>query len=54
MAKGRREEGAQFQRGILLVPRGTIEGLQFCRNGVLRTAIRNNVKKKAGKNGQNS
>lgn len=54
MAKSRRESGARFQRGVLLVPRGTIEGLQFCRNGVLRSAISNNIKRKEDKNQQNS
>lgn len=38
MAKSRQQEGAQIRRGVLSVPRGTIEALQFCSNGVVRIA----------------
>lgn len=38
MAKSRAESGAETKRGVLGVPRGTIESLQFCKNGVIRLA----------------
>ena len=38
MAKSRQEEGAETKRGVFGVPRGTIESLQFCKNGVVRIA----------------
>ena len=38
MAKSRREQGAEIRRGVLSVPRGTIESVQFCKNGVVRIA----------------
>lgn len=38
MAKSRTEQGAEIRRGVLSVPRGTIESVQFCKNGVLRIA----------------
>lgn len=38
MARQRREQGANIQRGVLSVPSGTIEKLQFCKNGVIRLA----------------
>lgn len=36
MARQRQEQGAESKRGIFGAPRGTIECLQFCKNGVLR------------------
>lgn len=38
MAKSRSEQGAESKRGVFGVPRGTIESLQFCKNGVVRLA----------------
>lgn len=38
MARQRQQEGAEVRRGVFGVPRGTIESLQFCKNGVLRIA----------------
>ena len=38
MAKQRQKEGAESKRGVFGVPCGTIESLQFCKNGVLRIA----------------
>lgn len=38
MAKSRTEQGAEIRQGVLSVPRGTIESVQFCKNGVLRIA----------------
>ena len=38
MARQRQEQGAESKRGVFGVPRGTIESLQFCKNGVLRIA----------------
>lgn len=38
MAKSRTEQGAEIRRGVLSVPRGTIESVQFCKNGVVRIA----------------
>lgn len=38
MARQRQEQGAEIKRGVFGVPRGTIESLQFCKNGVLRIA----------------
>lgn len=38
MAKSRAESGAETKRGVFGVPRGTIESLQFCKNGVIRLA----------------
>lgn len=38
MARQRQEKGAESKRGVFGVPRGTIECLQFCKNGVLRVA----------------
>ena len=38
MAKSRAESGAETKRGVLGVPRGTIESIQFCKNGVIRCA----------------
>lgn len=38
MARQRQEQGAESKRGVFGAPRGTIECLQFCKNGVLRIA----------------
>lgn len=38
MAKARQEQGASIKRGVFSVPSGTIEKLQFCKNGVVRLA----------------
>lgn len=38
MARQRQEQGAETKRGVFGVPRGTIECLQFCKNGILRLA----------------
>jgi len=38
MAKSRAESGAETKRGVFGVPRGTIESIQFCKNGVIRCA----------------
>lgn len=43
MEKSREEQGAETKRGVFGVPRGTIEGLQFCKNGVLRTSVKKRV-----------
>lgn len=48
MAKSRAEQGAESKRGILSAPRGTIESIQFCKNGVVRLA--RNVKRKKSAN----
>ena len=46
MAKTRAEQGAESKRGVFGVPRGTIESIQFCKNGVVRLA-RNSKKSKS-------
>lgn len=43
MAKSRAESGAETRRGVLGVPRGTIESIQFCKNGVIRLAREKHV-----------
>lgn len=35
MSKGKSYK-CSVRRGVLGVPRGTIEGLQFCKNGIIR------------------
>lgn len=47
MAKSRAEQGAESKRGVFGVPRGTIESIQFCKNGVLRLAKDTKRKKSA-------
>lgn len=47
MAKSRSEQGAESKRGVFGVPRGTIESIQFCKNGVVRIARSVKVKKSA-------
>lgn len=43
MAKSRQEQGAETKRGVFGVPRGTIESLQFCKNGVVRLVQKKRV-----------
>lgn len=47
MAKSRVEQGAESKRGVFGVPRGTIESIQFCKNGVVRLARNSKPKKLA-------
>lgn len=47
MAKSRVEQGAESKRGVFGVPRGTIESIQFCKNGVVRLARNSKSKKSA-------
>ena len=47
MAKSRAEQGAESKRGVFGVPRGTIESIQFCKNGVVKLARNVKTKKSA-------
>lgn len=48
MARQRQESGAESKRGVFGVPRGTIESLQFCKNGVLRLSRSTTLRSKSG------
>ena len=49
MARNRAKQGAVSEFGVLGVPRGTIECIQFCKNGVVRLARNNEPKPKKGR-----
>ena len=49
MARQRQKEGAESKRGVFGVPCGTIEGVQFCKNGVVRLSRYTSLRSESGK-----